>query len=201
MTAGSHVVLKKAELIAAGYTKSATYTFANATTTDDVATRGSWSNQIPMSTNYDLVSIIKFTDKDADTETTTIGNKVYNDRVREITGTERALFTDGEYLFLIPASSNAEDATGLAENTAAIKFYYDIVTEDSKLNQTYSITEAEKQVFLPSGILKQGEAYNVTFTFNMDQIEVSGNITGWSSENNDGNVNVPFTPDTATKPI
>ncbi|MGN0057095.1 MAG: fimbrillin family protein [Phocaeicola plebeius] len=197
LTTGSHVVLKKAELIADGYTKSATYTFANTTTTADVATRGSWSNQTAMTTDYDLASIINFTAKDSEEgTTTTIGNKEYSERVREITGTEEALFTTNQYLFLIP-STDANGA-GLTANTASIKFYYDIVTEDSKLNQTYSITEAEKQVFLPAGILKQGEAYNVTFTFNMDQIKVSGNITEWSSETNGGNVNVPFTPDTAT---
>ncbi len=187
----SHVVLKSAILVAAGYYKSATYTFADVSTDpENVTTRGAWSDKTAMETNYDLASVIDFT-----TEGATIGNKTYTgQKTFEITGTANDLFTTGQYLFLIPETD--KNGVGLAARKAAITFAYDIVTEDNSLDAGYSCTEATKTVYLPGGILKQGVAYNITFTFNVDELEVKGAVTGWSAEEpNSGTV--PFTPDNA----
>ena len=188
----SHLVLKTVELVASdAYTQTAVYTFNNASTAEDVSTRGSWDTKTPISTDYSLSTIINYG------SATTIGGKNYSGiSTMDVTSTTATdLFKSGEYLFLIPATNAS--GTGLSANTAAVKFTYDIVTEDNKLEEGYSCTSAEKIVYLPANILKQGVAYNVTFTFAVDDIEVSGTVSDWGSETSES-TNVPFTPDTAT---
>lgn len=185
---GSHVVLKSAELVAGGYYKKATYTFANTS-----AGVGTWTfaDENKTSEKYDLSSIINF---DAEK---TIGGKPYgaseNVFAFESSTTPEELFTTGQYLFLIPPAGN----TGLSANTAAVKFTYDIVTQDGELAAGFSCTSADKTVYLPAGILKQGEAYNVTFTFDVDDIEVSGSVATWTNGTDPSDTEIPFTPNNA----
>lgn len=198
LTENSHVVLKSAKLVGGinTYAQSATYTFANNSTSDPTNPRGTWDEHSWISSNYDLKSIVAWTAKNniagegPEYNSTKIGGKVYNDDVKDLTSaTAKSLFNSDEYLFLIPPAG----ATGLSANQAKVVFAYDIVTEDINLSAGYSCTEATKTVSLPTGILQQGKAYEVTFTFNMDQIEVSASVDPWTSENN--SVEVPFTPD------
>lgn len=187
MAAESHVVLKEVDLAAGDFFyKNATYTFANATTANDV--KGTWSNREKMSAAYNVVGVLS-----EDFKAQTIGGKVYSEKVLNLTtnaGTD--LFKADGYLFLIPVEG------GLVENKAAVTFKYDIVTKDANLKDGYSCTEATKTVYLPAGLLQQGKAYNVTFTFNVDKIEVDASVADWTTDPAD-DVNVPFTPDDATE--
>lgn len=187
MAAGSHVVLKEIDLAAGDFFyKSATYTFANATTAD--AVNGTWSAPIKMAGAYNVADVLSDT-----FAAQTIAGKEYTEKVLDLTSaTAVSIFGADQYLFLIPVDG------GLAADKAAVTFKYDIVTEDANLKEGYSCTEATKTVYLPAGLLQQGKAYNVTFTFNMDQIEVAASVADWATDA-DSDVEVPFTPDDATR--
>lgn len=88
-----------------------------------------------------------------------------------------SLFNDNEYLFLIPASNNTGEGLGEGKATATIS--YDIVTEDNALANGYSVSSATKTVNIPSGTLKQGKAYTLTFTINVDEVKLSANVADW----------------------
>lgn len=103
------------------------------------------------------------------------------------------LFNENQYLFLIPA----EKATGLTKNSISATITYDIITEDSNLENGYSKTSATKTVFLPEGIMQQGKAYNLTFTIAVDQIKLDATVEDWKTATN-SDIDVPYTPDVAT---
>lgn len=103
-----------------------------------------------------------------------------------------SLFKDDQYLFLIPVAS-------LTDGKATATIEYDIVTEDSKLAVGYSCTNATKTVLLPAGTLKQGISYNYIFTIKLDEIVLNAEVKGWDETASDSNINVPYSPDDATK--
>lgn len=103
------------------------------------------------------------------------------------------LFNENQYLFLIPA----EKATGLTKNSISATITYDIITEDSNLEDGYSKTSATKTVYLPAGIMQQGKAYNLTFTIAVDQVKLDATVADWETATNSG-IDVPYTPDDAT---
>lgn len=106
-----------------------------------------------------------------------------------------------EYLFLIP-SNYADDKgklVGLKANTTSATITYDIITEDSNLEDGYSKTSATKTVYLPAGIMQQGKAYNLTFTIAVDQVKLDAKVADWDTATNSG-IDVPYTPDDATNP-
>lgn len=103
-----------------------------------------------------------------------------------------SLFKDDQYLFLIPVAS-------LTDGKATATIEYDIVTEDSKLAVGYSCTNATKTVLLPAGTLKQGISYNYIFTIKLDEIVLNAEVKGWDEPASDSNINVPYSPDDATK--
>lgn len=103
------------------------------------------------------------------------------------------LFNTGQYLFLIPAPKE----TGLTKNSTSATITYDIITEDSNLEDGYSKTSATKTVYLPEGIMQQGKAYNLTFTIAVDQVKLDATVADWDTATN-GDINVPYTPDYAT---
>lgn len=102
------------------------------------------------------------------------------------------LFKDDQYLFLIPVAN-------LTDGKATATIEYDIVTEDSKLAVGYSCTKATKTVLLPAGTLKQGISYNYIFTIKLDEIVLNAEVKGWDEPASDSNINVPYSPDDATK--
>ncbi len=102
------------------------------------------------------------------------------------------LFKDNQYLFLIPVAN-------LTDGKATATIEYDIVTEDSKLAVGYSCTNATKTVLLPAGTLKQGISYNYIFTIKLDEIVLNAEVKGWDEPASDSNINVPYSPDDATK--
>ncbi len=189
----STVVVKEAVLATGDtYYKAATYTFAN-----ENGKRGTWSYEPSnkMALDYDITSSAAFTKVELGAKET----KYTQEKALALTKDDAVNFLgENQYLFLIPVSAN--DGDGAAEKSTAVTFVYDIVTEDAALPAGYSCTEATKTVYMPKGFLKQGVAYNVLFTFHVDDITVEASVEGWGDEVDLGNVDVPFTPDDATVP-
>ena len=105
------------------------------------------------------------------------------------------LFNENQYLFLIPAK---DKTNGLKANTTSATITYDIITEDSNLEDGYSKTSATKTVYLPAGIMQQGKAYNLTFTIAVDQVKLDATVDpNWDTATN-SDIDVPYTPDDAT---
>ena len=103
------------------------------------------------------------------------------------------LFNTNQYLFLIPAPNE----TGLTKNSISATITYDIITEDSNLEDGYSKTSATKTVYFPAGIMQQGKAYNLTFTIAVDQVKLDATVEDWKTATN-SDIDVPYTPDDAT---
>lgn len=96
-----------------------------------------------------------------------------------------SLFETDEYLFLIPVAGES----GLAKvGDVKMKIAYDIVTVDSAVNDGYTATPAVKEISLPVGALKQGYAYLYTLTFGLNEIVLSAEVSDWSSETFDEDV-------------
>ncbi len=105
------------------------------------------------------------------------------------------LFNENQYLFLIPAK---DKTNGLKANTTSATITYDIITEDSNLEDGYSKTSATKTVYFPAGIMQQGKAYNLTFTIAVDQVKLDATVEpNWNTDTN-SDIDVPYTPDDAT---
>ncbi len=180
----TYVVVKSAKLNASKqFYKKATYTFNDADMTGDI--RGTWEyesatpsgdysvgiinavSQTEISTNYNANGIAVKDDIDTDAEAVN-------------------LFGQNQYLFLIPVSANGEsEDLGLAEDGMSITFDYDIVTVDDLLTNGFSCTRSTKTVYLPKGIMRQGVAYNLIFTFSMNAIEVSAEKDNWKDADGD----------------
>lgn len=101
--------------------------------------------------------------------------------------TAKSLFTNDQYLFLIPANGT----TGLTDGKATATITYDIVTEDAALNGGCSVTHAVKTVKIPANTLKQGTAYTLTFTINVDEVKLDAEVSDWGTDT--GNVTVDYT--------
>lgn len=144
------------------------YTFATVN-----SNRGTWAPETPIT--YSIANILNTS------EATNMGG--YTESGILLSGTDPvSLFTPvtaaASYLFLIPP----QGATGLDEsNEVSITFEYDIVTVDGNLSEGHSVTPAKKTVKLPAGTLKQGVAYNYTFTFNVDEVVVTATVDPWDT--------------------
>lgn len=171
--------------------KSGKYTFS---TTD--GERGTWTTT-DNATAYSL-DLNKVMKKETIKVTGAKGSTVSGDYqkgedgIKLVNDTPVSLFKDDQYLFLIPVAS-------LTDGKATATIEYDIVTEDSKLAVGYSCTNATKIVKLPAGTLQQGKSYNYTFIINLDEIVLDAAVEKWDETASDSNINVPYTPDDATK--
>lgn len=175
--------------------KEGKYTFS----TDD-SKRGTWAPAANASTyTLDLNGVLNTELIKAD------GAKKKTDSGDYMTGvnglklvdtTAKDLFKNNEYLFLIPVSANNGDGLTYGKATATIE--YDIVTEDSKLAAGYSCTSATKTVLLPAGTLKQGISYNYILTIKLDEIVLDATVNDWDKAS-DSKIDVPYSPDDATK--
>ena len=181
--------------------KSGIYTFS----TDD-SKRGTWAapttNDLTYTLNLNGVlkteTITAATATDA-AATGASANSNYKTGVKGlklVDTTAKDLFKNSEYLFLIPVSANNGD--GLTNGKATATIEYDIVTEDSNLVAGYSCTSATKTVLLPAGTLKQGISYNYIFTIKLDEIVLNATVNEWDTAS-DSNIDVPYSPDDATK--
>ena len=174
--------------------KSGKYTFSTAT-----GTRGTWSD-LTSGASFDLEGILNktiITANDAKAATTSGDYKTGVKGIKLTNATAQDLFNTNAYLFLIPATAN--DGDGLTKSGATATISYDIVTEDSNLAAGYSCTSATKTVYLPEKTMKQGVAYTYTFTIKLDEVKLSASVADWGNETSGTDVNVPYTPDDATK--
>lgn len=188
------VVIRSLKLKSGGefYTK-ADYRFPQ---TNDIE-RGTWDNRTTATTDIDLQSILNWSSDWA------ISNKDIISSTNQgiaLEGTSAVnLFNENQYLFLIPSNKldNEGKPAGLEANKTSATITYDIITEDSNLEDGYSKTSATKTVYLPAGIMQQGKAYNLTFTIAVDQVKLDATVAGWDTATN-SDINVPYTPDDAT---
>lgn len=184
--------------------KSGTYTFS----TDDKK-RGTWTttnNATANASTYTLdlngvlntktITAATATDAAATGASANSNYKTGVKGLKLVDTTAKDLFKNSEYLFLIPVSANNGD--GLTDGKATATIEYDIVTEDSNLVKGYSCTSATKTVLLPAGTLKQGISYNYIFTIKLDEIVLNATVNDWDAASN-SNIDVPYTPDDATK--
>ena len=194
------VVIKNVKFNNKGqFYKSGKYTFP--TTNKE---RGTWTttdNATDNATAYtlDLDGVLNTETITAATATGASANGNYKTGVKGlklVDTTAKDLFKNSEYLFLIPVSANNGD--GLTDGKATATIEYDIVTEDSKLVAGYSCTSATKTVLLPAGTLKQGISYNYIFTIKLDEIVLNATVNEWDTTSGN-DINVPYTPDDATK--
>lgn len=102
-------------------------------------------------------------------------------------GVGKKLFGENNYLFLIPPTAGGV----AADKGVSMHIYYDIVTADDKLENDYSISSAVKKIAIPAGILAQGNAYNFTLTFNLNEIVFSASVEDWGTEGS-GSANVDW---------
>ena len=99
----------------------------------------------------------------------------------------KSLFTENQYLFLIPKEE------GLTADALKVTFTYDIVTADANLDLGYSKTSATKTVALPEGGLLTGKAYKYTFKFGVDRVVVGAvTVSGWDAAD-DEEVTIDYT--------
>lgn len=143
-----------------------------------------------------LKSILNWSDDWTISKSKVIDNSVASKKGIALEGTSPVdLFNTNQYLFLIPAK---DKTNGLKENTTSATITYDIITEDSNLEDGYSKTSATKTVYLPAGIMQQGKAYNLTFTIAVDQVKLDATVEpDWDKATN-SDIDVPYTPDDAT---
>ena len=185
------VVIRSIELNAGGeFYTSAKYTYTEHDIFTGKSNPESWSDQ-KGDVKLNLKSILNWS-----SDWTISGKDIISSTNKGIAleGTSAVkLFNENQYLFLIPAPNE----TGLTKNSTSATITYDIITEDGNLEDGYSKTSATKTVYLPEGIMKQGEAYNLTFTIAVDQVKLEATVAGWDTATN-SDINVPYTPDDAT---
>lgn len=190
------VVIKNVKFNDKGqFYKSGKYTFS----TDD-SKRGTWDTTDNASTyTLDLNGVLntKLIQADGAKNKTDSGDyRTGVNGLKLVDTTAKDLFKNNEYLFLIPVSAN--DGDGLTGGKATATIEYDIVTEDSQLFAGYSCTSATKTVLLPEGTLKQGISYNYIFTIKLDEIVLNATVNDWDKAS-ESNIDVPYSPDDATK--
>lgn len=175
-----------------GFAKSGEYTFANMNDNPEGSiNRGNWKINAEGSDNS--FSIFDINNENNGTfvnwaNAEGLGN--YTKKGVSVPDTKKVdLFVNGHYLFLIPANG----VFGIANGTeVSMHVSYDIVTHDNNLSGTYSITSAVKEIGLPTGLLKQGVAYNILLTFGMNEITLSADVAEWGNINNEGDANVDW---------
>lgn len=161
---------------------SGVYTFPTANDS-----RGKWAPNANASTyTLDLNGVLNKTKIKANgaNGATTSGNYqagVYG--IKLTNATAENLFKTNEYVFLIPVTN------GLTSGKATATIAYDIVTEDDKLAAGYSCSSATKEVNLPAGTLKQGEAYIYTFTIKLNEVKLTATVDTWKEANHNTDIN------------
>ncbi len=184
--------------------KSGTYTFSTddkergkwTTTNNATANASTYTLDLNGVLNTETITAATATDAAATGASANSNYKTGVKGLKLVNTTAKDLFKNSEYLFLIPVSANNGD--GLTDGKATATIEYDIVTEDSKLVAGYSCTSATKTVLLPAGTLKQGISYNYIFTIKLDEIVLNATVNEWDTAS-DSNIDVPYSPDDATK--
>ena len=147
---------------------SANYTFG---TTED-SYEGSWSEH--QKRTEDLVADAILDKKAAEDLGTYSTTGVF---VSDAT-TAVPMFTNGDYLFLIPTPTIGI----LAENMVYVTITYDIVTADAALADGYVKSTATKTVGIAASNFEQGVAKNYTFTIGLHEIKVTPTVEAWNTD-------------------
>ncbi len=87
------------------------------------------------------------------------------------------VLTGGQFLFLLPPNGQ----TGLTAAGGALTITYDIITDDDALDGKYAISSNEATIALPTGLLKQGIAYNIQIQIKLDEVKLSATVIDWDS--------------------
>lgn len=199
------VVIKNVKFNDKGqFYKSGKYTFSTddkergkwTTTNNATANASTYTLDLNGVLNTETITAATATDAAATGASANSNYKTGVKGLKLVNTTAKDLFKNNEYLFLIPVSENNGDGLTYGKATATIE--YDIVTEDSKLAAGYSCTSATKTVLLPAGTLKQGISYNYIFTIKLDEIVLDATVNDWDKAS-DSKIDVPYSPDDATK--
>ncbi|MFI3285624.1 MAG: fimbrillin family protein [Rikenellaceae bacterium] len=196
------VVVKDLNLIQSdGFYSDAIYTFnATASTTGvedqsseaidpdadaaaDHTQDGTWSSMTVATANYPLASVLNLEEYTAGSATDGFKEDVVV--VADSDETPVSLFKEDQYLFLLPPNSS----TGIVEDQSEVMFNvtYSVVTEDEGVvGGCYETSPKTAQITLPAGSLKQGKAYNILLTIELDAIKVSANVVDWDIDNTPG---------------
>ncbi|MFR9578888.1 MAG: fimbrillin family protein [Rikenellaceae bacterium] len=159
----------------------AVYTFDDTTTTStntDHTQDGTWSSPTAATTDYNFTGLVSSATA-AELTINSIATSYNTTSTAVITNdaTEDAIFTDGQYLFLIPPTS-----TGLSgDDKMYIYITYDIVTADSELDGKYTVSSNAVTIALPSTTLHPGVAYNMILTFSLYEVTLSATVVDWDT--------------------
>ncbi len=116
----------------------------------------------------------------------TYGKNSYAVNAVEVTDDQASLFTSGEYLFLLPPNG---DKGISSDKTILFQIDYQIITVDSSLSTGYYLTSEKNAIIaLPESSLKQGKAYNIILTVDLEAIKVTADVLPWD-EDEDYNIN------------
>lgn len=100
-------------------------------------------------------------------------------------GSLTKLFTDNQYLFLIPPKDDlslTDAGSGIAsEKDVRVQVDYDIVTVDSKLSAGHSVTSTSATISLPNKTLKRSKAYEYILTIGLEEVKVTATVTDWAN--------------------
>lgn len=100
-------------------------------------------------------------------------------------GSLTKLFTDNQYLFLIPPKDDlslTDAGSGIAsEKDVRVQVDYDIVTVDSKLSAGHSVTSTSATISLPNKTLKRSKAYEYILTIGLEEVKVTATVTDWTT--------------------
>lgn len=100
-------------------------------------------------------------------------------------GSLTKLFTDNQYLFLIPPKDDlslTDAGSGIAsEKDVRVQVDYDIVTVDSKLSAGHSVTSTSATISLPNKTLKRSKAYEYILTIGLEEVKVTATVTDWAT--------------------
>lgn len=135
-----------------------------------------WNSQTVATDDYDITKVLAIASHSDDVTG-------YNTEAVALTNADAVtLFTDKEYLFLIPETASTGTGTDTAGDIT-IQFAYDIVTKDSNVNGGYTITSHTTDAKLPTGALIQGTAYKYTVSFGINEVKIATpEVEAWGNE-------------------
>lgn len=159
----------------------AKYTFASENDGTTTTKRGAWSGHTYSTSSLPLSGLLDKNNKEFGTD----GSSAYTENkgvdVENGQSTATNLFdatSENSYLFLIPPAGSTGSSA-----TATLTVKYDILTEDDALAKKYALSEDNiKTVTIPSGLFKQGQAYNLQLTFYLNEVVLEATVAEWTTE-------------------
>lgn len=138
------------------------------------ATNGAWdyTKAQPVAAPLNVAPIL-------DTTSATLGNYSSTSVAVDRSGKPSKLLKSKEFLFLIPPVGK----TGITAPTdIRVQVDYEIVTVDGSASGGFTKTTASATLSLPNGALMESNAYKVTLTFGLSEVNIDSDIIDWDSE-------------------